>query len=504
MNILIGGKAGQGINAVSKIISNVLAEQGYFTFNYRDYSSLIRGGHNFNIISISDTRIGSFESKLDGIVALDDKTLDVHKKQLKKDGFIIGFSDFKQDFGRNLNMAMAGCLVKVLGLDEKLLIDDIKEHFNNLEAIKAGKLGYDEGEQKFKLEKRNNKVEILSGSEAVAQGFINSKGQLYFAYPMTPATGVLHELGLRQDKNFKVFQPENEIAVINMALGCSFSGKKVMIGSSGGGFDLMTEGLSFSGMAELPIVIYLASRPGPGTGVPTYSLQGDLNIALKAGHGEFSRIVIAPGDPIECIEKVNEAFYLSSKFNVPAIVLSDKHLAESEFSFDNSFHNALKVDINRDIPGEKIVRASSYEHDESGHTIEEPEIAKKMTEKRLENYEKIKKEVEKFEMIKIFGNKNSKNLVIGFGSTKGVILDAIFDLDCKFLQVLYLKPLSNEIKKEIEKAEKVVLVENNVTGQLGRLIREKTGIKIENRILKYDNRPFSSDELREEISGRLG
>jgi 2-oxoglutarate ferredoxin oxidoreductase subunit alpha len=272
-----------------------------------------------------------------------------------------------------------------------------------------------------------------------------------------------------------------------------------MVGTSGGGFDLMSEAMSFQGQSEIPLVVYLASRPGPGTGVPTYSMQQDLNVALRAGHGEAPRVVIAPGDPIECVEKVNEAMYIAEKFRTLVIILSDKHLAESQFSSDRKENELLKINVNRDLPGQKIVRANGYEHDGQGHTTEDPDVIKKMQEKRLEKYEKIKSEAEKFEMVKIYGNPKSKNLVVGWGSTKTVILDAISGLDYKFLQVLYLKPLSDEIKKEIEKAKDVVIIENNLSGQLGRLIREKTGLKIEKRILKYDSRPFKSDELKKEL-----
>lgn len=505
LNILIGGKAGQGINKISEIVSGVLVGYGYFTFSYRDYGSLIRGGHNFNILSISNKRVGSIEGKLDGIVALDSETLKIHKKELKKKSFVLSFEGFEK-LGRNLNIALSGALVRVLGIDKKVLLEELKEVLNVEGMKEAAEKGYASEKERFKLKKLKNQVKIMSGSEAVASGFMNSGGEFYFAYPMTPATGVLHELGGRQN-SIKVFQPENEIAVVNMALGCSFSGKKVMVGTSGGGFDLMSEGLSFQGMSEIPLVVYLASRPGPGTGVPTYSSQADLNIALRAGHGEFPRIVIAPGDPIECIEKTNEALYLSEKFRCLSIILSDKHLAESQFSSDRNPNKTLNVKINRKLPGKFIVRANGYEHDEKGHTTEDAGITEKMAEKRIKKYEDMKKEVKKFQMIKVYGNKKAKNLVIGWGSTKTVILDALDAIDnsiskggkWKFLQVLYLMPLSDEIEKEIKKAKKIILVENNLTGQLGRLIREKTGIKIENRILKYDSRPFKSDELRREL-----
>jgi len=501
LNILIGGKAGQGINKISEIVSCVLVKHGYFTFNYRDYPSLIRGGHNFNVLSISDKRVGSYESKLDGIVAMDENTIRLHKSQLKKNGFIIDFKGFEK-LGINLNIALAGALMKILGFDDRIFISEIKKQFNNKEAIAAAEAGCRSQKPKFKFKKLENKINIMSGSQAIAQGAINSKIDLYLAYPMTPATGVLHELAGKQlagEKKFMVFQPENEIAVINSGLGASFAGARVMVGTSGGGFDLMTEALSFQGQSEIPLVIYLASRPGPGTGIPTYTSQQDLNIAVRGGHGEFPRVVIAPGDPIECIEKTNEAFYLAQKFNTLSIILSDKHLAESEFSSDRKPNKILKVKVERKVPGEGIVKANSYEHDAQMNTTEDAGIAWKNAQERIKKYEQIKKECKKFQMIKIYGNKNAENLIIGWGSTKTVILDAMDWEKYKFLQVLYLKPLSDEIKKEIKRAKKVILVENNLTGQLGRLIREKTGLKIENRILKADGRPFKSDELKKEI-----
>jgi len=499
LNILIGGKAGQGINTISEILSKTLASQGYFTFNYRDYQSLIRGGHGFNILSISDSPIASHESQLDVLTALDEKTLTIHQPNLKKEATTLSYQDF-EDLGINLNTALAGALIKLLGFGKKELIQAIKQEFNTEEAIKAAEQGYESQETKFNLKKLSNKIKIITGSQGVAQGAVNSKLNLYIAYPMTPATGVMNELALMKTKNnFKVFQPENEITVINAGLGASFAGAKTMVGTSGGGFDLMTEGMSLQGISEIPLVVYLASRPGPGTGVPTYTAQSDLNIALRAGHGEFPRVVIAPGDPTECIEKTNQAFYLAEKFKTLSIILSDKHLAESEFSSAIQPKKPLTINITRKLPGKSIIKATSYEHDLLGNTTEDAEITKQNAETRIEKYKQIKKECEQFEMIKIYGNKNSENLIIGWGSTKGAILDAIKELDCKFLQVLYMKPLSNKIKIEIEKAKNIILIENNLTGQLGRVIREKTGHKIENRILKYDGRPFSSDKLKQEI-----
>lgn len=502
-NILIGGKAGQGINKVSEIISRVLVKYGYFTFNYRDYPSLIRGGHNFNILSVSDIRIGSSESKLDAIIAMDQNTIDIHKDELKKDGVIIGFEEFK-DLGRNLNVAQAGALIKVLGVPKEDLINEIKIQLNFPESIDAANKGYDSEESKFHLKRLKNKVTIMNGNKGVSIGAVNSGIDVYVAYPMTPATGVMHELAdMQKNNHHMVFEAENEIAVVNAALGASFAGAKTMIGSSGGGYDLMGEGLSLQGMSEVPLVVYLASRPGPASGIPTYSTQADLDIALRAGHGEFPRTVAAPGSPNEAIDLTNQAFYIAEKLGCLSIILSDKHIAESEFSSDGKPDKPIKIKIKRKTPGEGIVKASSYEHDKQGHTTEDMDIAQKNADAKIAKYETVKNEVKKFDMIKMHGNMKSKNLVIGWGSTKGVILDAIEGQDFKFLQVLYLKPMSDEIKKEMEKAKNIILVEQNLTGQLGRLIREKTGIKIEKRILKYNSRPFTSDELQEELLKKI-
>lgn len=505
--ILIGGNAGQGINKLSEIISEVISQRGYFVFNQRDYQSLIRGGHNFNIISFSDKKISSHTSKVDILVALDNQTIETHKKELKKGGTVLSYALFeKENLKKDLNIALSGAIIKILGIEEKYLLEKIKEDFEDEKIIQDAKIGYCQKSLKVKynLKKLNNKIKLMSGSEAVAVGALNSELNLYLSYPMTPATGVMNELAKEQVKNnLIVFQAENEIAVVNSALGASFAGANVMIGTSGGGFDLMSEGLSFQGISELPLTVYLASRPGPGTGVPTYTSQADLDIALRAGHGEFPRIVVAPGDSLECIEKTNEAIYLANKFNTLSIILSDKHLAEAVFSYVEEPNKSLRIQKNRKVPGKDFVKASSYEHDKFGNTIEEPELTKKNADERLRKYEEIKKECKKFDMIKIHGKKDSKNLVVGWGSTKGAILDAIADLDAKFLQVIYFKPMSDEIRKHLENAKRIILVESNVTGQLGRLIREKTGIKISDKILRYDARPFASDELKEEIARRL-
>lgn len=495
LNILIGGSAGQGINKISQIISEVLTSYGYYTFNYRDYQSLIRGGHNFNILCISNQKIQSNDEKIDFLIALDKNTLNLHKNKLKEKAIILE-SDKFLELKKDMNLALAGSLIKILGIPESYLIKEIKKHFNNINSINAAKQGYTYQKEKYNLKRLNNKPKIISGSRAIAIGAKNSELDFYFAYPMTPATGVTNEICLMNDKKLKFFQPENEIAVANIALGASFAGKKVMIGSSGGGIDLMGEAISMQGISEIPLTVYLASRPGPATGVPTYTSQSDLNLALNIGHGEFTRIVAAPGDPIQAIELTNQLIYLAEKYNSLSIILSDKHLAESEYSINLNYKTPLVISKKY---SNKIIKKSSYETNQLGNSTENQNQVTKNINQRLSKEKDIENQVKNFKTYEIYGKKSSKNLIIGWGSTKGAIIDAIEDIDAKFLQILYLNPFPKSIKKELQNSKKIIIIENNATSQLRELIKQKIQINIENRILKYDGRPFFTDELNKKI-----
>lgn len=491
-NILFGGKAGQGANVLSMMLGEALIKKGYFVFLSRDYQSLIRGGHNFNVLTFSDEPVYSNESKVDLIVAIDDKTLEIHKKELKKNGKVI----YKEGKG---NMYFAGRLYKMLCIEFNILEEQLKKLSGFEGNLRDAKEGYnEENEIACRTNFLKRKLFFSNGNKGIAEGSVKSGIDVYFAYPMTPATGVLNELAEMQlENNFVVMELENEIAVINAAIGSAITGAKSMIGSSGGGFDLMTEALSLTGIAEVPLVIYLASRPGPSTGVATYTSQGDLNLARHSGHGEFSRLVVSPGDPIEAQELTSQAFFFSQKFGIPAIVLSDKHLAESFYTTEK----IAKITPSKKIT--KLKRYNSYESDEFGNSTENAKIIKNNVDERKKKQKQIICEAKNFEGYKIYGNKNSKNVVVSYGSTKGAILDSIKNLDVKFLQVLYIEPFP-EIKKEIE-GKNLILVENSATGQLAELITEKTGIFIEdkNKILRYDGRSFLSDELCEEIKRRI-
>lgn len=489
-NILIGGEAGQGPNILTQVLGEGLVKNGNHVFYSRNYQSLIRGGHNFNILTFSEEPVSSNDSKIDILVCLDDKTEEIHKKNLKKDGVILK--------GSKDNMYYAGRIFKLFCLDFKLLEERLKEIGNRFkENISEAKKGYEE-ETKIvcKIKKQTEDHFFLNGNQGISEGAVKSNINFYYAYPMTPATPIMNELASKED--VKVIELENEIAVANAAIGSSIVGQNVMVGTSGGGFDLMTEALSMTGIAEIPIVVYLSQRPGPGTGVATSTSQGDLNMALNFGHGEFSRVVLAPGDPKEAQELTNQAFYFSQKYKIPSIILGDKHLAESFYTIHEK---SSFIKVENKIP---LIRYNSYEKDSIGSATENPEIIKKNIEKRIAKAKEIKIEGEKCKGYKISGNNNSKNVIVSWGSTKGAIIDSIKNLNCCFLQILYLEPFSEKIKKEILN-KNLILIENNATGMLSELIAKKTGIFIDdkNKILRYDGNPFFADELKGEIEKRI-
>jgi 2-oxoglutarate ferredoxin oxidoreductase subunit alpha len=344
---------------------------------------------------------------------------------------------------------------------------------------------------------------------------------------MTPATGDLHYLAAQQAKsNIKVIQPESELSVINMALGMSYAGKRVAVGSATGGFMLMQEAFSFSGIAELPLAVVVAQRQGPATGVPTYSSQTDLNMAIHAGHGEFPRIVLIPGDTDEAFEAGANALNLAWKYQIPAIVLMDKILCEhastaslkaQDITIDqgliakNPASDYGRYEITKDgispivFPGTSnaVVKITSYEHDEHGVTTEEAEMMEKMIDKRFKKGETLQKELKHFETVKIYGDKDSDTAIIFWGSTKGPVLEAAKYLDktVKLIQILWAEPFdSHRLKNELKGVKNIINIECNHNAQMAALIREKTGIEMNHNILKYDARPFDPIELVGEIN----
>jgi len=498
-NVLFGGKAGQGPNILTHILGKILIERGFYVFYSRDYESVIRGGHNFNVLTFSNEPVHSNDSNIDILVALDEETVEIHRKDTKKETILLS--------GKEENMYFAGKLFKVLGFEFALLEKELKEIKKRFEEnIREAKRGYDEANQTFKMENIHSaeckeKRIFKNGSMGIADGAINSGMDIYYAYPMTPATPILWELAEKQiEKNFLVLELENEIAVANAGIGSAITGAKTMVGTSGGGFDLMTEALSLTGIAGVPLVFYLSQRPGPATGMATYTGQGDMNIARHAGHGEFTRIVLAPGDAKECEELTSQAFYFSQKYKIPSIILSDKHISESFYTLDG------KPRLTGSKKWTNFGRYNSYEKNSQGSSTENPEIVKRNVDDRNKKRIFIEQESEIFERFKIFGKKDSENVIVSWGSPKGAIIDAIKygEIDAKFVQILYIEPFPKEIWNELL-GKNIILVENNSTSPLNDLLKEKIGFNAPPKsiILRYDGRPFIRNELEIEIKKRL-
>ena len=491
-NILFGGAAGQGPNFLTHLLGEALTKQGYYVFYSRDYESLIRGGHNFNVLTFSDEPVYSNEKKLDIMVALDENTEELHRDELKSDGILLE--------GNHSNVYFAGMLFKILGLDFQLLEDELKNKDKFQENLEEAKKGYESAAITIQIPKVNTKkLDFINGNQGIAFGAIKSGLDIYYAYPMTPATTILAELAQKQEENlFLTLELENETAVMNAAIGSAMTGAKAMVGTSGGGLDLMSEALSLTGIADVPMVVALIQRPGPGTGIATYTGQGDLHLARHAGHGEFNRIVVAPGDPKEAEELTSQAFYFSQEFKMPTIILGDKHIGESFYSI------AGEPDITFSKKSTKLKRYNSYEVDENGSATENPKLIIERINERQSKARDIEREASRFDQYKTYGKSGSENVVISWGSPKGAILDAIKDLGCQFIQILYIEPFPKDLKKHLEN-KNIILVENNVTAPLADVVAEKTGIFIQdkNKILRYDGRPFLCDELKKEIEERL-
>jgi 2-oxoglutarate ferredoxin oxidoreductase subunit alpha len=538
ISILIGGKAGFGIDRSGLIIAGILSRLGYHVYVYRDYPSLIRGGHTFSIIRASSGRIAAHSDKIDILLALDQNTLDQHKWRLGDGSVIVYDSDAvkSEDMGVPLgvivkesgapdimrNTAIIGSFCKAAGIGWNVLEDVFSRNFpKELDLnLKVAEGGYKAAKEVRMLAPVGKKaLPILTGNEALSLGLVNAGLDIYISYPMTPTSPVLHYLASQSERfNIKVLHPESEIAVIMMAMGASYCGKKAAVGSSGGGFCLMTEGLSLSGMAELPVVIILGQRPGPSTGLPTYSCQTELLFALYAGQGEFVRFITAPGDPEEAFYWSGVALNMSTKYQIPSFVLTDKTLGESNFSFDKRLVKDLKEEEtlawDRKAPYKRyaasesgvsplafvpdkdaVVKANSYEHDEYGITTENPGLTTTMQDKRMRKGRYLADELERYECVKVDGERGSETALLCWGSNKGVCIEAARELGFKVIQPLVMSPFPvNQFREALKGVKDLIAVENNATGQLAELIKTY-GFKADKKILKYDGRPFSIDEL---------
>ena len=544
-SILIGGKAGEGINTAGLSIAGLFSRLGYRIYMYFDYPSLIRGGHNFAIIRAADRAIGAHRTPVDVLLAFDRNSIENHRERIHDGTTVIHDASRaagSEGYGLPLstilkeeeappitgNSAMLGALARVAGIGEDILEDVLRSSVpeKHLPAnLRVARRGYDAVEGVFTVEPVDAPaLPVLTGNEAAGLGLVHGGLESYVAYPMTPTSNLLHYLaGHAEDLAIKVIHPENEISVILMALGLAYAGERAAVGTSGGGFCLMTEGLSLAGMAEIPVTIVMGQRPGPSTGIPTYTAQTDLHFVLSAGQGEFPRFVVAPGDLEEAYTWSATALMLSWKYQIPSIILTDKTLAEGAYSFDIEAltpHPDLEP-VLRDGAGEyrryaptesgvsplafpgregAVVKTNSYAHDEAGFTTEDPVVVRELQDKLLRKGESLAAELAAYPTVKTYGARGAGMTVICWGSEKWACIEAAENLGARVVQPLVLSPFPVHAWNEtMIGAGDVACVENNATGQLARLLREQ-GFDPGRSVLKYDGRPFAVDELE----ARLG
>lgn len=496
ITVKITGPAGMGIKSAGLLLAKIVTECGYYFADYSEYPSLVRGGHNTYQITYSTSEVFMVDKAADVLVSL--------VKGHEGDGKNLLEIPLPSNIYAN-TMAI-GAIVFKLGLDKNIALSVIKDRFgddeNNLNAFEDGYNWAKNNTKIIEVDEANgneNRSMIVDGAEASAWGLVKGGLNFFAAYPMTPVSGVLHFLAKNQTElNVKVVHPEDEIAVASLATGASIGGARSAVATSGGGFALMTETVSLNGAIDVGVVYIMGQRPGPATGMPTWTAQGDLLFTVFSGHGEFAKIVLAPGTVEESYELSCDAINLANKYDVPVIVLTDKMLCEGATNtIDLSKEKVEIVKSNKIIPGEGMYLYNSYEHDEEGYSVEDSEPAKMGMEKRLKKIEEIKKDTPK---VLLLGSNKAKKLIVSWGSTKGTILEALKGRsDYAYLQVKTLWPIDKEIGKIINGFETKILIENNATGQLGQLLKSQMNITFDKTILKYNGRPFFPDELKEAL-----
>lgn len=560
VSIVICGEAGQGIQTVEEILVQAVKLGGYNVFSSKEYMSRIRGGENSTLIRVSSNEVIAYVSRIDILIAISKGAIDHLEERISKDTIIIGdektleeverqevikipFLKMASEIGGPIfaNIIAAGAISRVLNVDKEIFDECITAMFKRKgeEILKkdliAGEKGYKIGEDLIGEGKFNINIEkdpktrdqiLINGTDAVGLGCIAGGCRFMSSYPMTPSTPLQTFIAEHSDEFEMIFeQAEDEIAAINMGLGASYAGARSVVATSGSGFALMSEAVGLSGMIETPIVIYLGQRPGPAVGLPTRTAQEDLNLAIYSAPGETPKAVFAPGNFEDAFHVTHHAFNLADKYQIPVFILSDQYFADIYYNLSSldlekvKIHNYfIKTDADysryeitedgispRGIPGfgEGLVVVDSDEHDEGGHLTENLHIRDEMVEKRLKKLEGIKKDVFPPELI---GSEDYKFLIIGWGSTYGPIKEAMQKLkrdDTAFLYFKQVYPLHESTSQYLNKAQKVIIFENNATSQFENLIKLYTGFEIQKKVLKYNGMPFSVEEIQRSLMEEL-
>ncbi|QFR38788.1 hypothetical protein A9Q91_00955 [Candidatus Gracilibacteria bacterium 28_42_T64] len=553
LGIKITGPAGLGINSTAEVIASLSANLGYEVITDIEYESRIKGGSNYFDIFIAPNR-KYLSKKVDIILSFDAKSLDYNIHTLKNNGVIIINQKFREKINtetyktiesKNIqildlkitdkydNTYLLGILSKLLSIPHQAINNELQAVFGkkgadivekNKEIIKKISHSYTiDFDYAIHLKNIGDAKNIEYGNKMLAHGAIECGLEYYSAYPMTPASTILSEIIASKKVNY--LQAEDEISVINSALGASFTGARSMVGTSGGGFALMTEAVSFAVQAEFPITIVFSQRAGPSTGTPTFFEQGDLNFALNPTFGDFDHIVLYPSTLEEAYYFGGLALNLADKYQTQVIILMDKQSSELNGTLGKLNVPEIERGVILNNPPQDYKRyeltdtgvsprvhvgtkngdfiASSYEHDEYGATSEDPKVKVAMTQKRfkkLENFYK-KENISGYEII----NSEAKKMIITTSFTSYTANEFIKNnSEFGLITITILKPLDERLLEEIKNKKEVIFVESNYSGQLENYITKEfglkyiKGLKISN-LRKYDLFPFYIEDFNELI-----
>ncbi|MFZ5376936.1 MAG: 2-oxoacid:acceptor oxidoreductase subunit alpha [Patescibacteria group bacterium] len=560
LNWKIAGQAGEGVMVAAKIMAKICKRHGLQAFNYLEYPSLIKGGHQTGQVYAAKAQASCQRRQLDMLINLDLKGFTEHADEISSETVIISDSNSgkvtdeirlscpakiielpllnlsKESTGGILaaNMIALGSSAYLLGLNLDIAKQVVTEEFQEKgpEVVAKDIAALDHGFNAVQsccgiiqqVEVTPDNSILVTASEAIGLGALAAGVQFYSGYPMTPSTGVLQFLASQQDRYpLVVKHAEDEIGAINHALGASFAGVRSMTGSSGGGFALMVESISLAGVSETPLVILEAQRKGPATGLPTWTEQADLHFVINAGHGDFPKIVLTPGTVAEHFGLTKLAFHLAEKYQLPVIILSDKYILEShqtmlkpdEVQTLERQSLVSEVDANyqryqlselgispRTIPGQTggAFLANSYEHASDGFAVEDAQTTKEQVDKRARKLLAAAQEIPQPYLV---GPNQADVTFVSWGSTVNVLQDLVAEqqkleleqtLNAIHLPCLWPFP-SESFSKLANSAKQLVMVEANQSGQGRRLIRQQTGIEIEQSINRYDGRPFYIEDL---------
>jgi 2-oxoglutarate ferredoxin oxidoreductase subunit alpha len=564
----IGGAAGNGIMVTGAMLAKYVTRAGLWSVDYSEYPSLIRGGHNVQVVQVDDEQIFSHDQGNEILVALNEETVRKHVAEMSSQGAIIfdpdrltindamlgGRKDIQlvpvplvklalQEGGKDLmqNTVALGATLALLDapmdLMDAIFLDTFGEKGDAVVLLnqKICRAGYAHVREQYKgtfpwsiQPKPQEPRMVIDGNSAIALGFLHGGLTFYSAYPMTPASSILITLAeLAPKYGIVAKHAEDEIAAVNNAIGASFAGARAACGTSGGGFSLMVEGLGLAAITETPLVIVDAQRPGPATGLPTWTEQADLRFVMHASQGDFPRIVVAPGDPTQAFQESARSLQLAEQFHLPVIILTDKYLAEGHWSTPLFDRSAVPVQRGgfvaphehqgkdwygryadtpsgvtpRPVPGQDggVFIANSDEHDQYGFADETSENRILQVAKRNRKLESALPHLPPRTIL--WGEPGADVTFVTWGSTTTSCREALRKLHtagmtANILQILYILPFpTDEVTRTFASAKRTILVETNSSGQLGSVIAEYTGKRCDHQLLKYDGRPFWPEEI---------